>query len=86
MTGYLLLFVTSIIFIALRAFQQLNVQHDRYWWVPITSSSMAVVEVLSITNVVHLGTVWAAIPMGLGSAIGCLGSMWLHARLRRRKQ
>lgn len=31
---YLVLFLTSLAFIALRALQQLNVQHDRYMWVP----------------------------------------------------
>lgn len=80
---YLTLFITSMTFIALRAFQQLNVQHDRYLWVPPVTMMMAVVEVLTITNVVKSGSLWAAAPMALGGVLGCWFSMWLHKRMRK---
>ena len=79
---YVTLFFTSLTFIALRAFQQLNVQHDRYLWVPPTTACMAVVEVLTITTVVKSGTMYAAVPMALGGVLGCWFSMWLHRRMR----
>ena len=82
---YITLFFTSLTFIALRAFQQLNVQHDRYLWVPPTTACMAVVEVLTITTVVKSGTLYAAVPMALGGVLGCWFSMYLHRRMRERK-
>ena len=39
---YIALFFSSLVFIAMRAFQQLNVQHDRYLWVPPVTAMMAV--------------------------------------------
>lgn len=83
---YITLFFTSILFIALRAFQQLNVQHDRYLWVPPCTALMATVEVLSITTIVKSGTLMAAIPLACGGVLGCWFSMWLHKRLRKAKQ
>ena len=82
---YVMLLFTSLIFIALRAFQQLNVQHDRYLWVAPTSLCMAVVEVMTITNVVKSGSLLAAAPLGIGAVLGCWFSMWLHRRMRARK-
>ena len=82
---YITLFFTSLTFIALRAFQQLNVQHDRYLWVPPTTACMAVVEVLTITNVVRSGSLWAAVPMAIGGVLGCWLSMWLHRRMRSKR-
>lgn len=79
---YVTLFFTSLLFIALRAFQQLNVQHDRYMWVPPTTFLMAVTEVLTITTVVKSGTLMAAIPMACGGVLGCWFSMWLHKYIR----
>lgn len=81
----LTLFITSLIFVGLRSFQQLNVQWDRFMWVPPTSACMAVVEVLTVTTIVKAGSLWAAIPMGMGAAIGCILSMLIHRRMRRGK-
>ena len=83
---YVTLFFTSLLFIALRAFQQLNVQHDRYLWVPPVTMMMAVVEVLSITTIVKAGTLYAAVPIAFGGVLGAWFSMWLHKRLRKEKQ
>ena len=79
------LFISSMCFIALRAFQQLNVQHDRYLWVPPVTAMMAVCEVLSIAAVVKVASLTAAIPMALGGVLGCWFSMWLHKCMRQGK-
>ena len=39
---YIALFFSSLVFIAMRAFQQLNVQHHRYAWVPPVTAMLAV--------------------------------------------
>lgn len=83
--SYFILFCTSLAFIALRAFQQLNVQHDRYLWVPPVTACMAVCEVLSITTLVKNGSLYAAIPMAFGGVLGCWFAMWFHKRMRERK-
>jgi hypothetical protein len=80
---YLILLVTTAVFIAARAFQQLNVQHDRYWWVPPTTTTMAVCEVVSITSIVKSGSLWAIVPLAVGGTLGCWFAMWLHKRLRK---
>lgn len=82
MTAYAVLAATSCIFIALRAFQQLNVQHDRYLWVPPTTVGMALCEVTTVIGVVKNGTLWSAVPMAIGGVLGCWFAMWLHKRMR----
>ena len=49
---YVTLFFSSLVFIAMRAFQQLNVQHHRYAWVPPVTAIMAVCEVLTVTAII----------------------------------
>lgn len=82
--SYLTLFCTSIAFIALRAFQQLNVQHDRYLWVPPVTALMAVCEVVSITTIVQHGALTAAVPLAIGGVLGCWLAMWFHKYMRSR--
>lgn len=78
----LLLFLTSFAFVSLKAFQQLNVQHDRRMWIVPTSMLMAVTEVTLIVGIVKSDSVYAAIPIGVGSSLGCLLAMEVHRRLR----
>lgn len=75
----------SLIAVALKAAQQLNVQHDRRWWVIPTSYSLSYVEVSIFLAVAKYETQWMAIPIGTGSWIGCLLAMELHQRLRNRQ-
>lgn len=84
MSLYIILFFTTVAFIALRAFQQLNVQYDRFLWVPPTTSMMAVCEVISITSIIKSGSMWAILPLSLGGTLGCWGAMLLHKRLRKK--
>lgn len=76
------LFLASLLFVALKAFQQLNVQHDRRWWVLPTSILMAFAEVTLIVGVVKADSVWSAVPIGVGAASGCLIAMEVHRRMR----
>ena len=81
---YVTLFFSSLVFIAMRAFQQLNVQHDRYLWVPPVTALMAVCEVLTVTAIIKDNSLYAAIPLTLGGVFGCWFSMWLHKKMRER--
>lgn len=83
---YITLFLTSLIYIGLRAFQQQNVTHERYWWVPPTTVCMAVVEVLTVTTMVKTNSLYAAIPMACGGVLGCWASMYLHRKMRNAKE
>lgn len=80
--NYSLIAMASFIFVALKAFQQLNVMHDRTKWVLPTSLMMAFMEVSIIIGAISNG--WtAAIPMGIGGGLGCLAAMNLHRRMRK---
>ena len=81
---YLALFLSSLVFIAMRAFQQLNVQHNRYAWVPPVTAMMAVCEVLTVTTIIKVSSLSAAIPLTFGGVLGCWFSMWLHKKMRER--
>lgn len=85
MEQYFALFVASLVFIAMRAFQQLNVQHHRYMWVPPVTAMMAVCEVLTITGIVKADSLYAVIPLTFGGVLGCWFSMWFHKYMRERK-
>lgn len=76
------IFVTAVAFIALRAFQQLNVQHDRYLWVPPTTCLMACCEVINITSIVKADSMWSVVPLAMGGTLGCWFAMWLHKKMR----
>lgn len=77
----LLIFFAAILNYCLRAIQQLNVVRGQKWLVTPTSMAIAIFEVLVITQVSRDGTLWSAIPLGLGGGIGCLIAMWLHEKL-----
>lgn len=75
-------FVASFLFIFLKAFQQLNVVHYKYWLVVPTSFTMAICEVYVMANVAQQGFHWSLVAaVGLGGGLGCICSMWVHKRL-----
>lgn len=75
--------LASMLMVALRAFQQLNVQHDRRAWVMPTSLCMAACECVIITRYAAAGFDLRLIGVtGLGAGVGCLMAMTLHKRLR----
>ena len=78
---YLAAFLNSFCYVSARAFQQLNVQHDRYRWILPCSLLMGLMEVCGIWLVVK-SEFWVFIPLGLGGAAGCMVAMVIHKRLR----
>lgn len=83
----LLLFSVTFAFIFLRAFQQLNVVHDKFWAVVPTSMFMSICDftVIGLVAANHENPA-LIIPMGLGGGLGCMASMWSHKRTVRRKE
>jgi hypothetical protein len=81
----------SFVYIAAKAFQQLNVVHGCYRMVVPCTAVMAVCEVAVIGNIAVeavTGT-WAGLAltvaaMTVGSSAGAMVSMWLHGRIRGR--
>lgn len=78
MLPYLTIFLASLVYVFLKASQQINVVKGHYWRVPFISFCMAACEVLSITLIVST-SYWAILPLGLGGSIGC----WLAMRVNK---
>jgi len=76
-----LIVLSSFLFVALRAFQQLNVMHHRVSWVIPTSALMSICEVTVLLGAVKSGW-WSWVPMFIGGSSGCLCAMWAHRRWR----
>lgn len=88
-THFLGIVVASYIFIAAKAFQQLNVVHDYKLLVGPTTLLMAVCEVAIVGNIAIQATEgsWITIAstilaMTVGSWAGAVTSMTLHKRMR----
>jgi hypothetical protein len=68
-------------YVFVRAFQQRNVAFAHYWWIPITSYIMAMLDVFIIVFIAHggwhLGIVLAN---GTGGCCGALSAVYLHKR------
>lgn len=84
--SYLIVFLTTLVFVSLKAFQQLSVQHDRFWWIPPVSMGMAVCDVVTLTHIIKEGSVWIALPMGIAGGLGCWLAMWSHKHFRKSKE
>lgn len=81
-----LAFISSFVFVGLKAMQQRNVAHDNYWWIMPVSMSMAVVEVFIVAYVARTGWHWLLVTaVGAGSGLGCLAAMWFHKRFVMRR-
>lgn len=86
MSPFVTLFCTSLVYIGLRAFQQQNVTHEKYLWVPPVTLGMAAIEIITVTTIVKADTLTAALPMAAGGVLGCWAAMLAHSYLRRKKQ
>lgn len=75
-----ILFFSTMIFVFFKALQQQQVVAGMYLRVVPVSFCMATCEVIIVLSVVKIATLWAALPMGLGGAIGACTAMWLHRR------
>lgn len=79
--GFALGFLCNIVYIGLKAFQQLNVMHDKYLWVFPISLAMALCETFT-TKLIVSNTFWIFLPLGIGGGLGCIVSMKLHEIMR----
>jgi hypothetical protein len=86
MPTYLSLFFFSLLYVALRAFQQRNVTNDDFAWVVPTSLCMSAVDAFLMINVVKNGwSIPLVLSVGLGGGIGCVVAMKLHKRFVMKK-
>lgn len=79
-------FFASFFYVALKAFQQLNVVHDEFKWVMPVSLGMAACEVTVVTSIVRTADVWLVLCIGVGAGFGAMISMLLHRRMRNAKR
>jgi len=89
MLHFLGIVAASFVYIAAKAFQQLNVVHDYRLLVLPTTFVMAVCEVAIVGNIAVQATAgsWAdmaltILAMTAGSSAGAVASMILHKRMR----
>jgi hypothetical protein len=83
MTTWFAAFCASFLHVSLRAFQQLNVQHDRFRWVLPCSLLMGLTEVAGVLLIVQSESFLIFLPLGCGGAAGCWLAMFVHKELRR---
>lgn len=84
-------FAANLLYIAAKAFQQLNVMHHKVAWVPVLSILMGLCEVFlwggaAATFVSgEYGVLLAyAVTLGVSGGIGAIASMYLHKWMRER--
>ena len=85
-------FLASFTYVALKAFQQLNVMHHRIGWVIPISYGMAVCEfflvgfiaVSTIHATTELDKIVLIFQIGTGGAVGAIASMVLHKKMRKK--
>jgi hypothetical protein len=89
LTQAALVFCINLIYIAGRAFQQLNVVHDKVLLVPVVSMMMAMCEVflwggaaLAVVKGSRADMALYAVTLGISGSIGAILSMSLHKRVR----
>ena len=81
MTSGLTAMAATALLVFGRAIQQQNVIHGHYIAAALTSSMIAAGDIAVVGAIVISG--WAAWPwISAGGAIGVVGAMWLHRRLR----
>lgn len=78
-------FAAAFLFVALRAFQQKNVQGDHYVLVIPVSIAMAASEAVVIVNIARAGwDLGLVLAVGVGSGLGCVTAMLIHNRYVKR--
>lgn len=81
MIEYTIAMGAMYIFVALKSFQQRNVNFDKVWWVMPVSYLMSFAEVYVIALIAHTGyTLWLPVTLGTGAGLGALSGMYLHRR------
>ena len=88
-----LIFVMAYAFVFAKAYQQRNVIHNNWLWVPVFSFIMAFLELAAVSigvlDIAQNG--WGRLlvlgsAQGLGGALGCWTAMWLDNRVNRRQE
>ena len=85
--SYALAFLVSLVYIFLKAAQQLHVMHMEFRRIMPTSLGMAACEIFILHTVIRsadslAGLITLAVSIGLGAGIGCIFAMKLHLRRR----
>lgn len=78
-------FLVAFVSVFLKAWQQINVIHERYKLVPLVSILMAMCEVSVVLLVANTLSFWLFIPIGIGGALGCMLSMYLNHKYKKRE-
>ena len=74
----LICLLLSFLYVFLRAFQQLNVMHNRYAWVLPVSLGLGLCDVAIILYVVRANTLWLGVVNGVGAGCGAMVAMAVH--------
>lgn len=85
MTAYqaAVLLLASYLHIGLRALQQTNVTHERWAWVPVVSSGLAICEVYVVATIAKQGVGLAVLCVAVGATLGTWSAMHLNRRMKR---
>lgn len=76
---YVSAFLTSTLYVFLRAFQQQTVIRGNYLLVTPVSMAMGWCDVYLIFHIARTGG-WIWLATGIGGALGCMAGMYLHRR------
>ena len=77
---FLSTFAATFFYVFLRAFQQLNVVHSRYWRIIPSSLGMGFGDVILILLIVKADTLWIGATNGIAGALGCYAAMYVNRR------
>jgi hypothetical protein len=81
---YWLVLVAYVVAVALKAYQQRNVQYAEYKAMPAISYGMAICEVFMVSTIARADNFYElallTVAMGTGSSLGSILGTWLHAR------
>lgn len=83
---FLLSALATFVYVMMRALQQLNVVHKRYWRIPATSLAMGFLDVGLVLLIVRADSMWLGLGNGVAGALGCYAAMALHWRLENGNQ
>ena len=75
---YVLLFLSSFLFMFAKSFQQNNVTHKLYKLILPTSMFLALMEVYIISTISKYGVGWLIVVVGAGSGLGSMLSVLIH--------
>lgn len=81
---FLYSFLATYAYVAIRAFQQLNVIHYEWGRVFPTSLLMGIGDVALILLIVRIDSLWLGVTNGVAGAAGCYTAMYINKYLYER--